>query len=294
MSHRDRAWNVQLRERRGLLAIVTASNPKIDLLAHTLMDCHRQGALHPRPSEGHEEFDVAAAYRVLDAISTRRRAAGWQVIGRKIGFTNRSIWARYGVSHPIWAPMWSNTVHFADRDDATLEISRLAQPRIEPEVVFKLKSPLSSTDDAEELLRAVEWLAPGFEIVQCHYPDWKFSAADCIADFGLHAALVIGTPAPIAAAGAGRWATALATFGATLLRGSETIDRGGGALVLGSPLFALAYLARGLAASGQPSLRAGEIVTTGTLTDAWPVTAGEAWSADYSSLATRPLSIRFT
>jgi 2-keto-4-pentenoate hydratase len=266
----------------------------MQLLAQKLMSCHSQGALLPPPSASCQALDVTAAYRVLDAISARRRATGWQAVGHKIGFTNRSIWARYGVSHPIWAPMWSNTVRFADEDHATLGISALAQPRIEPEVVFKLKGPVPVTDDAEVVLRSVEWLAPGFEIVQCHYPGWQFSAPDCIVDFGLHAALVIGTPAPIAAAETGRWASALASFSATLLRGTATMDRGGGALVLGSPLLALAWLARQLEASGQPALGAGGIVTTGTLTDAWPVTAGETWSADYSSLATRPLSIRFT
>ena len=247
----------------------------------------------PLPSRVHAGFGVPSAYRVLDEISARRRAAGWHAVGRKIGFTNRSIWARYGVSQPIWAPMWSNTVQFAVDYRATLGIGTLAQPRIEPEVVFKLRAPLPVSADPEELLSRVEWLAPGFEIVQCHFADWKFAAADCIADFGLHAALVVGTPVPIAAADSAHWAAALASFDATLLRGEQTMDRGGGALVLGSPVLALAHLARELAESGARPLGAGEIITTGTLTDAWPVMAGESWSADYSSLATRPLAAEF-
>ena len=45
--------------------------------------------------------------------------------------------------------------------------------------------------------RCVEWIAPGFEIVQSHFPDWKFAAADCTAAFGLHGALVVGTPVAV-------------------------------------------------------------------------------------------------
>jgi 2-keto-4-pentenoate hydratase len=55
--------------------------------------------------------------------------------------------------------------------------------------------------------------------------------------------------------------------------------------VLGHPALAIAYLSRLLAE--QPAfdpLAAGEIITTGTLTDAWPIAAGEHWSSDYGVL----------
>lgn len=266
----------------------------VNTLARCLVQSYERRTLLPLLSESHNDFGVSAAYRVLDAISALRRAAGWHAVGSKIGFTNRSIWKRYAVSHPIWAPMWSNTVHFANQDCGILKLATLVQPRIEPEVVFKLSGPVPATQDAEEVIRSVEWLAPGFEIVQCHFAGWRFTAPDCIADFGLHGALVVGTPVPVAGADSGRWATALSDFGATLIRGSAEIDHGGGALVLGSPLLALAHLARELAVSGQAPLAAGEIITTGTLTDAWPVMVGESWRADYSTLGTRPLSIQFT
>ena len=61
----------------------------------------------------------------------------------------------------------------------------------------------------------------------------------------------------------------------TLSRGDAVIDRGVGANVLDSPALALGHLARLLADQPQaPQLAAGEIVTTGTITDAWPVAAG--------------------
>lgn len=240
------------------------------------------------------DFSVADGYAVLHDIETRRRAQGWTAVGRKIGFTNRTIWPRYGVYQPMWAHVWTHTVHVARDGKAALPLNGLVQPRIEPEVVFKLKGPVPLTDDAAAVLACVEWMAPGFEIVQSHFPDWKFAAADCTAAFGLHGALVIGTPLAVTDANRTTLATALPAFELTLSRGDIVIDRGVGANVLGSPAHALVHLARLLADQPQaPKLAAGEIITTGTVTDAWPVAAGEVWSSDYGTLGIKGLALSF-
>jgi 2-oxo-3-hexenedioate decarboxylase len=231
---------------------------------------------------------------VLHDIETRRRAQGWTAVGRKIGFTNRTIWPRYGVYQPMWAHVWTRTVHFARDGKATLPLNGLVQPRIEPEVVFKLKGSVPLADDAAAVLASVEWMAPGFEIVQSHFPDWKFAAADCTAAFGLHGALVIGAPLAVTDANRAALAAALPAFELTLSRGDIVIDRGVGANVLGSPALALAHLARLLADQPQsPKLAAGEIITTGTVTDAWPIAAGEVWSSDYGALGIKGLALSF-
>jgi 2-oxo-3-hexenedioate decarboxylase len=215
-------------------------------------------------------------------------------VGRKIGFTNRTIWPRYGVYQPMWAHVWTHTVHFAPDGQATLPLNSLVQPRIEPEVVFKLNHPVPLTGDAAAVLACVEWMAPGFEIVQSHFPDWKFAAADCTAAFGLHGALVVGAPLAVTDANRAALAAALPAFELTLSRGDTVIDRGVGANVLGSPALALVHLARLLADQPQsPKLAAGEIVTTGTITDAWPVAAGETWSSDYGALGIKGLALSF-
>ena len=81
----------------------------------------------------------------------------------------------------------------------------------------------------------------------------------------------------------------------TLSRGLTVVDLGVGANVLDSPALALAHLARLLADQPlSPKAAAGEIVTTGTITDAWPVTAGEVWTSGYGALALKGLTLRFT
>ncbi len=237
---------------------------------------------------------VEDAYDVLAKIEASRRAEGWQEVGRKIGFTNRRIWSRYGVFEPIWAHIWDRTVQFAPDGKARLNLAQFVQPRIEPEVVFRLRTPVPPTDDASVALACVEWIAPGFEIVQSHFPDWKFAAPDCVAAFGLHGALVVGRPVTLTEQNRARFAQGLATFRLTLRRGEAVMDTGVGANVLDGPPAALAHLARVVA--GQPqftSLAAGEIVTTGTITDAWPVASGETWSSDYGALGLDGLTLVF-
>jgi len=239
-------------------------------------------------------FDVAAAYDVLHEIECRRVAQGWRPVGRKIGFTNRTIWPRYGVYQPMGARVWSHTVHHASGGGARLALDRLVQPRIEPEVVFKLASPVEAGADARAVLAATEWIAAGFEIVQSHFPDWKFTAADCTAAFGLHGALVVGTPMRLTDANRATIEATLPAFRVTLSKRGETIDTGVGANVLDSPALALAHLASVLAAHPQLTLLgAGELVTTGTITDAWPVTRGETWSSDYGTLELAGLELEF-
>ncbi|NIA71989.1 hypothetical protein HBA54_25645 [Pelagibius litoralis] len=241
------------------------------------------------------DFTVAEAYDVLGEIKARRCRQGWQPVGRKIGFTNRTIWDRYGVWQPMWAHTWAHTVQYAAEARASLSLQNLVQPRIEPEVVFKLKAPLPVTDDPLVVLESVDWIAAGFEIVQSHFPDWIFTAADCTAAFGLHGALAVGAPLPITDTNRATVAATLPVFTATLSRDKTVVDRGVGANVLDSPALALVHLARVLSEQPQfPTLAAGEIVTTGTLTDAWPVKPGETWSSDYGDLGLQGLSVTFT
>jgi 2-oxo-3-hexenedioate decarboxylase len=267
----------------------------IGAIAGRLIAAYDNATTLPPITAGHPDFDVAAGYDVLREIEARRVASGWQPVGRKIGFTNRTIWPRYGVYLPMWAHVWSHTVRYATANRATLALASFAQPRIEPEVVFKLKAPMPVTDDARAALDCVEWIAPGFEIVQSHFPDWKFAAADCTAAFGLHGALVIGAPLAVTDRNRAELAAALPGFTLTLRREGAVIDTGVGANVLESPALALVHLARVLAQQPQfPPLAAGEIVTTGTVTDAWPVVSGETWTSDYGALGLSGMTLTFT
>lgn len=263
-------------------------------IADEILQAYDRGTPLASISARHVGFDADAAYEVLGETERRLSARGWRPVGRKIGFTNRTIWPRYGVYRPMWAHVWRETVTAAPKAHATLSLDRAAEPRIEPEVVFGISGPVPATDDACEVLRAVRWMAPGFEIVQSHFPGWKFTSPDCTATLGLHRALVVGPRTAVDAGNRDAIARALPAFTLTLREGDRVVDRGVGENVLGSPALALAHLARVLATQpAMPPLRDGEMVTTGTVTDAWPVAAGQVWTSDYGDLGLPGLALRF-
>jgi 2-oxo-3-hexenedioate decarboxylase len=264
------------------------AEPAADLADELIAACDAGRTLAP-PSQRFAGFDLTAAYDVLARINARRLADGWGWAGRKLGYTNRSLWARYQVEAPFWAPIWARTVHRL----SVLSLAGLVQPRIEPEVVFRLRAPVPSDYDPGRVLASVEWIAPAFELVQSPYPDWQLRAPDAVAAYGLHGALIVGDPVPLTGRDPLEVAQLLETFTATLLRDSRAVDTGTGANVLDSPLRALVELARLTASRADfPPLGAGELITTGTITRAFPVAAGETWRAEYGALGLAPLTLR--
>src|SRR6202048_4347647 len=156
-------------------------------------------------------FHLEDAYRVTTAVRQMREARGEMPVGRKIGFTNRTIWAEYNVYEPIWGYVYNRTVHNLAEIGDTFSLVGLAEPRIEPEIVFKLAAAPAPGMDEGALLANIDWVAHGFEIVQSIFPGWKFSAPDTVAGFGLHGALLIG-PRHSIAADAKDWSRTLSTF----------------------------------------------------------------------------------
>jgi len=265
----------------------------VDAVADRLLRASDDRTTLPLLSETIPGFDVDAAYDVLFAIEERRRARGWKPEGWKIGFTNRTLWPRYDVWQPMWAPVWDHTLRYAFDAHAVLDLTPLVQPRIETEVAFCLRDDLPATDDARTVLAHTEWIAAGFELVQCHFEGWRFTAADCTAAFGLHGALVVGRPVALTDPDRDRLVHALTAAEVTLRRGDEIVDTGVSSVVLDSPACALAHLSRCLDAQGRAHLRAGDVITTGTITDAWPVVAGETWTSDYGALGIDGLTLTF-
>lgn len=258
-----------------------------DLLRHI-----DSGALWPAPLS--TDVGIDAAYQLALEVRKLRIARGEVPKGYKIGFTNRTIWSRYQVFAPIWGTVWSSTLTLCDGEgDVSLKPS--CQPRIEPEVVFGIKATPPANASLEDLFNAIAWVAPGFEVVQSHLPDWKFSAADTVADSGLHARLLVGKTIAVTdlAASAVELDALLAATQVKLMRGQQLVDQGMGANVLDSPLRALHHFLNELrACPGAPDLLPGDVITTGTLTDAWSVKAGERWAGEFSAPLSR-LTINF-
>ncbi len=208
--------------------------------------------------DGGGDQATVCSQAILRFVTPRVRqmydASGAKALERKIGFTNRTIWAQYDVYAPIWGYVFDRTVH----DLATVEALPLApfsEPRIEPEIVFGLAAAPSAQMDETALMSCIAWVALGFEIVQSIFPGWRFSAADTIAANAVRGALLTGPRHPFTPRAA-EWQRTPSRFEIDLNCNGQLIDLGRADNVLGGPLSALCS-SRWFAGirSGQPVTR---------------------------------------
>lgn len=260
-------------------------------LAQELTDAYAKRELIAAPSSRDAGFDLATAYAVEAEIVRARRATGRQTVGWKVGFANKAMWRALKLETLVWSHMYDDTVRYADWNDATLSIAPMLSPKIEPEMVFKLVRPPASADPVA-VLEATEWIALGFEIIDCVFPDWKFQPADFVASRGLHAGLVVGEPVYVEPDNIARLATELAAFTVRLLRNNELVEEGAGKNALKSPALCVGELAEAMKRRGGETLQAGDLISTGTLTSSMPMAAGDTWIASLSGIPPSSLTLR--
>ena len=268
------------------------------------------------PPSSRDGLDLPTAYAVERELVRMRRAAGRQSVGVKVGYANKALWRALKLETLVWAHMYDDTVRYAHGNAAALSLARMISPRIEPEIVFKMKAPLGAgiteaaaagitgavaagITEAVAALQAVEWLALGFEIIDCPYADWKYQPADFVAAYGLHAALIVGEPHPVTAANISELVEQLPTFKVRLSRDgmSERADdiEGSGRNSLRSPALCLAELASAMAKQeGAEPLAPGDLVSSGTLTDSTPIQPGATWTASVEGIALSTLTLTLT
>ena len=248
--------------------------------------------------------DLPTAYAASISVREARVRAGEVPVGYKVGFTNRTIWPIYNVYEPIWGTVWRSTLHqvaSSAPNEGVLSLAGLCEPRIEPEIVFGLRESPPAGCDLAALAASIDWMAHGFEIVHTHFPGWKFSGAQAVADGGLHGLLLVGHRIkPAAGTDAKTLASALSNLRLKLYGNDVLKDEGVGAHVLDGPLQALLHFVQALRSTpGAPPLQAGDVITTGTLTDAHPVRPGDTWyseiaAADPLAAQLEGLTVRFS
>jgi 2-keto-4-pentenoate hydratase len=260
-------------------------------LAQEITDAYAKRAIIPAPSSREGGIDLDTAYAVEAEIAKARRAGGHQTVGWKVGYANRAMWRALELETLVWTHIYDDTVHYADWNDTTLSIASMVSPMIGPEIVFMLAKPPASADPIA-VLEATEWIALGFEIIDCVFPDWKFQPADFVAARGLHAALIIGEPVYIEPEKIEKLATELAEFTVRLLKNNALVAEGAGENALESPALCVGELGEALKRRGAESLQAGDLVSTGTLTASLPIAAGDTWIASLSGIPPSSLTLR--
>jgi 2-keto-4-pentenoate hydratase len=262
-------------------------------LAQELFAAYKNGDMVTPPTSRDPEFDLTTAYAVEAELTRLRAGQGATPAGRKVGYANKALWRILKLETLVWGNMYSDTFQYAAENHASLSLDGIRSAKIEPEIVLGLREPLSSeTLDAAAAIKAVEWLAIGFEIIDCPYPDWKFQPADFVASFGLHAALIVGERKQVDAAHIPTLLEQLPRFNVKVFKNGEFVEEGSGKNSLRSPALCLAELSRAIAHQpGALPLRPGEIISSGTLTAGHVIVRGDSWRVELEDLPLPALTI---
>lgn len=203
------------------------------------------------------------AYQIQKEAIALRMSRREQRAGIKMGFTSRAKIAQMGIGDLIWGRLTDGMII---EEGAPIDFSTYIHPRVEPEIAFLLKRPLSGRITPMQAMEAVEAIAPALEIIDSRYSNFKFSLEDVVADNASSSGFVTG-PWQIPDFDFGN-------LGLVLSFNGKPVQIGSTAAIMGHPLRSLIAAARFAGEAGEP-LMPGWIVMAGGATAAEPLVAGQ-------------------
>lgn len=225
----------------------------------------------------HPEITLDDAYAIQSAQMARKLAQGRKIIGWKIGLTSKVMQEALGIDTP------DSGVIYDDMDFANggvVPAGRFIQPRIETEIAFVMKAPVSGEMSRDEVLAATDYVAPAIEILDTRIlradPVTKQTRKifDTVADNAANGGIVLGAARHDPKAVDLRW------VGAIVAKNDEVVATGLGAAVLNDPVMGIVWLARRMSQYGQ-RIEAGQVVLAGSFIGPVECPPGTRIAADY-------------
>jgi 2-oxopent-4-enoate/cis-2-oxohex-4-enoate hydratase len=213
------------------------------------------------------DVTIADGYHVSLRTLGRRIADGERVVGKKIGVTSKPVQRMLDVHQPDFGYL-TDRMRYESGCDLPISTT-LIQPRAEGEIAFVLKRDLVGPGVTNaDVFAATECVIPCFEVVDSRIEAWKIRIQDTVADNASSGLFVLGSER-VSPAGVDFF-----SCGIVVEKNGDILSTGAGAAALGSPLTCVAWLANTLATFGE-SLKAGEVVLSGSLVPLEPVVVGD-------------------
>jgi 2-keto-4-pentenoate hydratase len=258
------------------------SETQITAASRTLYDHWRAGTKLGELEAAMRPRNRTEAYAVQGKIESHSKA---KLFGWKIAATSEAGQKHINVDGPMAGRILSETVI---PDGGTASMAGNEMRVAEPEFAFRMAAdlpPRSQPYAVREVLDAVDTLHPAIEIPDSRFADFvSVGAEQIIADNACAHLFVLGAPATA------NWRALdlVEEKPVITMRGKQFI--GHGKNVLGDPRIALTWLANELRQLGV-TLRASEVVTTGTCHPPLPIQSGDVCAVDFGVLGR--VSVRF-
>jgi 2-keto-4-pentenoate hydratase len=206
------------------------------------------------------------------------RSSAARLFGWKIAATSEAGQKHINVAGPMAGRILAETV-IADGGTASMAGNNMRVA--EPEFAFRMRAdlpPRLSPYTVHDVLDAVDTLHPAIEIPDSRFADFVTAGeAQIIADNACAHLFVLGAPT------AANWRTLKLVEEKPVITLDGKHYLGHGRNVLGDPRVALAWLANELRLLGL-TLRAGEVVTTGTCHPPLPIRSSDRFAVDFGTL----------
>jgi 2-keto-4-pentenoate hydratase len=208
-------------------------------------------------------FSLADAYEIQRLSIARRLGRSERLAGYKMGFTSKAKMQQMGVDDLIWGRL---TDQMIIEEGGDISLANYVHPRVEPELCYLIKKPLSGRVTMLEAWSAVEAVAPALEVIDSRYANFKFSLEDVVADNCSSSGFVVGP-----------WHKPdidVSNLGMILQINGRDVGFGSSAAILGHPARSLLAAARCLGEVGE-ELKPGQVLMAGAATEAFALQADQ-------------------
>ncbi|MGW1738808.1 2-keto-4-pentenoate hydratase [Nocardia sp. NPDC001965] len=253
-------------------------SPDLSRISDTLAEAQRTGAA---VDQFGDDLTLDDAYTVQRTLLDRRRAQGARYLGPKLGFTSRAKMAQMGVDEVIVGWLLDDMRIPAG---GVLSLDGLVHPRAEPEVAFRLGRAVDFDGPDDDIVHAVDAVAPALEIIDSRYRNFTFSLPDVVADNTSACRFVIGEWQPATAT------TEVANLDVVLSLDGRPVEHGSTSAILGSPWNALRELVP-IARRYKFELHDGAVILAGAATAAASIAAAANVKVELQDLGSVTLDL---
>ncbi|KZE37776.1 4-oxalocrotonate decarboxylase [Bhargavaea cecembensis] len=248
----------------------------VDDIAQELFKAEKNKTAVDKFVDRYPELDEAMAYQVQDRlVAMKVEAENTKQVGWKLGLTSKAKQEMMGVHEPTYGALLGS---MQVNEGEPVSIAPFIHAKAEPEIAFVLNKELKGPHiTVADVLNATEYVAPAIEIIDSRFFGYKFTLADAVSDNSSSAQFIIGErfykPDDLD----------LKLMGFVYRKNGEVEATGAGAAVMGHPARAVAWLANKLNEAGK-TLKAGEVVLSGSLSAALEVKPGDQFTASFDGI----------